>query len=84
MKIKIPRVDKAKKKAITMEECRKFFSIVSEKKSYQRVMDICKMVLCLAGINVADLYNMKRRTTLMESFIMSARKPEVGEKIMPI
>lgn len=61
VKIKIPRVDKAKKKAITMEECRKFFSIVSEKKSYQRVMDICKMVLCLAGINVADLYNMKKK-----------------------
>lgn len=61
VRISIPKIDKAEKKAITMEECRKFFSLVSSNEKVTLSIDVCKMVLCLAGINVADLYSLKKR-----------------------
>lgn len=58
MKVEIPKVEPSKKKAITMEECRRIFSIVPSTKSQQMALDVCKMMLCLAGINTADLFRM--------------------------
>lgn len=60
LRIEIPKMKKAAKKAITMEECRKFFALSSSKPSVCLTMDVCKMIFCLAGINVADLYSMQK------------------------
>lgn len=60
-KIVIPKLERPEKKAITMEECRVFFSLMPKKKSLILTIDVCKMILCLAGINVADLYSMKKK-----------------------
>lgn len=60
IKITIPKIDKAEKKAITMEECRRFFAVMPRNDGMRMSMDICKMILCLAGINVADLYSMQK------------------------
>lgn len=60
IKIKIPKIDKAEKKAISMEDCRKFFAVIPRNDGMRMSMDICKMILCLAGINVADLYVMQK------------------------
>ena len=62
IRVKIPKPDRAKKRAITMEQCRAFFAIVPRNSSSQLVQDICKLVFCLAGINVADLYYMKKES----------------------
>ena len=43
-----------------MEECRAFFAINVTQKARKMAQDICKMTLCLAGINGVDLYRMKK------------------------
>ena len=60
VKVKIPKHDVPEKKAITMEECRAFFAINVTQKARKMAQDICKMTLCLAGINGVDLYRMKK------------------------
>ncbi len=59
-RVEIPRMKKADKKAITMEECRAFFSVVPKNKCSLLAIDVGKMILCLAGINIADLYCLKK------------------------
>lgn len=60
VKVTIPKMDPTTKKAITMEECRRIFSVVPPTKSQRMALDVCKMVLCLGGINTADLFRMKK------------------------
>ncbi len=48
------------KRAILMEDCRRIFAVVPSSESECLALDVCKMVLCLAGINVADLYEMQK------------------------
>ncbi len=65
VKVEIPAADKAEKLAITPEECRKFFShpIPDSKMKFPLTefgRDIAMMVLCLAGINTVDLYNLRK------------------------
>lgn len=59
-KIQIDKKNVPNKRAITLEECRKFFSVSPEFTRQRLAQDVCKMILCLAGINVADLRNMKK------------------------
>lgn len=59
-KIIIERKAGPNKRAITLEECRKFFAVVPKYDRQKLALDVCKMILCLAGINVADLMDMKK------------------------
>lgn len=59
-RVSLPKMARAEKKAITMEECRAFFSVVPDKNALSLALDVSKMILCLAGINVADLYSLKK------------------------
>ena len=59
-RLSIEKRDKPNKKAITMEDCRKIFSVPPSSQTEQLALDVCKMILCLAGINVADLYEMQK------------------------
>lgn len=66
VKVEIPAADKAEKLAITPEACREFFSFpIPESKMILPLTefgrDIAMMVLCLAGINTVDLYNMRKK-----------------------
>lgn len=60
IKVSIAKVDRPEKRAITMEECRRLFAVSVENANMQFALDVCKMILCLAGINVADLYKMQK------------------------
>ena len=60
MKVEIPKAVTPEKKAITMEDCRSFFALRVDTYKQQQAIDICKMIFCLAGINTADLFNMKK------------------------
>lgn len=64
-KINIPKSDTPEKKAITMEECRKFFFAPLPKSDRVYPLselgrDVAMMILCLAGINTADIFNLKK------------------------
>ncbi len=59
-KVEFPNHVVPKKRAILMEDCRRIFSVIPSSKTECLAVDVCKMVLCLAGINVADLYVMKK------------------------
>ncbi len=66
MRIRIPRADRPEKLAITPEEARAFFAaplpqtkVVAPLSEVGR--DTAMFVLCLAGINTVDLYNMRKR-----------------------
>lgn len=64
-KVQIPQADTAQKKAISPEACREFFAApLPESKMTEPLaelgQDVAKMVLCLAGINTVDLYNLKK------------------------
>lgn len=66
VKVEIPAADKSEKLAITPEACRAFFSfpIPESKMKFPLTefgRDVAMMVLCLAGINTVDLYNLKRQ-----------------------
>ena len=64
VKVKIPKADRTEKLAITPEACREFFSFpLPESKMKLPLMelgrDVAMMVLCLAGINTVDLFNLR-------------------------
>ena len=66
VKVEIPSADKAEKLAITPEACREFFSfpIPDSKMKFPLTefgREIAMMVLCLAGINTVDLYNLRKK-----------------------
>lgn len=66
VKVEIPEADKAEQLAITPEACREFFSfpLPDSKMKFPLTefgRDIAMMVLCLAGINTVDLYNMRKK-----------------------
>lgn len=64
-KVQIPRADKAEKLAITPEDCRYFFNAPLPESKFKSPLpelgrDVAMMVLCLAGINTVDLYNLRK------------------------
>lgn len=65
VKVKIPKADRTEKLAITPEACRMFFSfpLPDSKMKYPLMelgRDVAMMVLCLAGINTVDLFNLRK------------------------
>ena len=65
-KVKIPKSDTPRKRAISMEECRAFFYAPlpeSDRKFPLSELghDVAMMILCLAGINTVDLYFAQRK-----------------------
>ena len=65
VKVKIPKADRTEKLAITPEACRTFFSfpLPDSKMKYPLMelgRDVAMMVLCLAGINTVDLFNLRK------------------------
>lgn len=64
-KVKIPQADATTKRAISPEACREFFGApLPETKMIESLpelgQDVAKMILCLAGINTVDLYNLQK------------------------
>ena len=64
-KVKIPQADRTEKIAISPEECRLFFAaplpatrMIDPLPELGR--DVAKMVLCLAGMNTVDLYELRK------------------------
>ena len=65
-KVKIPKSDTPKNRAITLEECRAFFYAPlpeSDRKFPLSELghDVAMMILCLAGINTVDLYYLQKK-----------------------
>lgn len=65
MKVTIPKADTPDKRAITMQDCRAFFAapLPESDRKYplpELGRDVAMMVLCLAGINTADIYNLQK------------------------
>ena len=66
VKVEIPAADKTEKLAITPEACREFFSFPIPESKLKLPLsefgrDVAMMVLCLAGINTVDLYNLRKQ-----------------------
>lgn len=64
-KVKIPQADRAEKRAISPEECRLFFAAPMPETKMSEPLpelgrDVAKMVLCLAGMNTVDLYELRK------------------------
>ena len=64
-KVKIPKADTPEKRAITMQDCRAFFAAPLPESEQKHPLselgrDVAMMVLCLAGINTADIYNLQK------------------------
>ena len=65
-KVKIPKSDNPQQRAITMEECRAFFSAQlpeSDRKFPLSELgrDVAMMILCLAGINTVDIFFLEKK-----------------------
>lgn len=64
-KVKIPSADRTEKLAISPELCREFFSAPLPESKMKSPLpelgrDVAKMILCLAGINTIDLYDLRK------------------------
>lgn len=64
-KVKIPAADRTGKLAISPEMCREFFSAPLPESKLKSPLpelgrDVAKMILCLAGINTIDLYDLRK------------------------
>lgn len=64
-KVKIPEADQAEKLAITPQAVRAFFSAPIPESKMKAPLeeigrDVAMMVLCLAGMNTVDIYNLKK------------------------
>ena len=65
MKVEIPQSDTTTKRAISPEACREFFGApLPETKMLESLpelgRDVAQMILCLAGINTVDIYNLQK------------------------
>jgi integrase len=65
-KVKIPKADTPEKKAISMEDCRKFFAapLPESDRKYplsELGRDVAMMILCLAGINTIDIFYLRKQ-----------------------
>lgn len=65
LKVKIPKADIPEKRAIPAEECKRFFELAipeSKLKTPQSeiAQDVAMMIICLAGINTADIYHLEK------------------------
>ena len=65
VKAKIPQADRPEKRAISAEDCRRFFAAPLPESKMKSPLpelgrDVAMMVLCLGGINTVDLYQMKK------------------------
>lgn len=65
MKVSIPESDRTTKRAISPEDCRRFFSapmpetkMLSPLSEFGR--DVAKIILCLGGINTVNLYSLQK------------------------
>lgn len=64
-KVKIPQADRSEKIAISPEECRLFFAAPLPATRMLNPVpelgrDVAKMVLCLAGMNTVDIYELRK------------------------
>ncbi|WP_456098652.1 tyrosine-type recombinase/integrase [Prevotella jejuni] len=64
-KVKIPAADRTEKLAISPELCREFFSVPLPESKMKSPLpelgrDVAMMILCLAGINTIDLYDLRK------------------------
>lgn len=64
-RVKIPEADRPEKLAITLQAARAFFAAPIPESKMKAPLeeigrDVAMMVLCLAGINTVDLYNLKK------------------------
>lgn len=65
-KVKIPKSDNPQHRAITMEECRAFFTaqLPETDRKYplsELGRDVAMMILCLAGINTVDIFFLEKK-----------------------
>lgn len=65
MRVKIPQSERPEKRAISAEDCRRFFSAPLPESKMKSPLpelgrDVAMMVLCLAGINTVDLYGLRK------------------------
>lgn len=65
VRVKIPQADKPEKRAISAEDCRRFFAAPLPESKFKSPLpelgrDVAMMVLCLGGINTVDLYNLRK------------------------
>ena len=65
-KVKIPKSDTPRKRAISMEDCRAFFyaPLPESDRKYplpELGHDVAMLILCLAGINTVDLYYAEKK-----------------------
>lgn len=65
IKVQIPQSDRTTKRAISAEDCRRFFAAPMPPSKMIDPLpelghDIAKLVLCLAGMNTIDLYELKK------------------------
>lgn len=65
-KVKIPKSDTPRKRAISMEDCRAFFyaSLPESERKYplpELGHDVAMMIFCLAGMNTVDLYYAEKK-----------------------
>ena len=65
VKGQIPKADRPERRAISAEECRRFFAAPLPESKMKSPLpelgrDVAMMVLCLGGINTVDLYNLKK------------------------
>ena len=65
IKVQIPQSDRTTKRAISAEDCRRFFAAPLPPSKMAEPLpelghDIAKLVLCLAGMNTIDLYELKK------------------------
>ena len=68
IKVQIPQSDRTTKRAISAEDCRRFFSAPLPPSKMVDPLpelghDIAKLVLCLAGMNTIDLYELKKEVS---------------------
>ena len=64
-KVQIPQSDRTAKRAISPEECRIFFNAPLPRTKLMSPLpelgrDVAKMVLCLAGMNTIDIYELRK------------------------
>jgi integrase len=80
-RVSIPKAKTPEKRNLDVDTVRAFFNISPEVLHGREILalDVCRIVFCMAGINVADLYDLKTES-LTGNFILKYRRKKTRDK----
>ncbi|MDD6211277.1 MAG: phage integrase SAM-like domain-containing protein [Bacteroidales bacterium] len=79
-RVKIPKESPSKKRAITKQQINTLLTLEATTRVEEMAKDVCTMILCLAGINTADLYDLDKESIDTKTWKLKYSRKKTRQK----